>query len=419
MLISTARPVGVCFCLLALAVPAFGQQVLTLPEALARTVARNPELRVLGYQREALEGELTQASLAPNPELHVALQDVIGTDVYSGFDSAETTITLGWLLERGVRERRIDSARAGLELGDADAEIARLDAAAGTARRFIMCLAYQARLRWAEDAVRLATETVTAVRERVAASRAPAAELARAEAALARAELIEEDYEHELLSATHRLSAQWGETAPDFTTVAGDLMNLPALEPFAALTARTNQNPDLARYLSQQRLRVAELALAQAQARPAWQLSAGLRRFEASDDVALVGGITIPLTVRNRNEGRIAAARANLARIDAERAAAEVRIETALFVLHQELNHYLQTAQRLQADIVPLLEQALVDTRRAYELGRYSYLDWRAVQNELLEAHEALLEASIDAHGIAIEIERLTGVAMAPAITAQ
>jgi cobalt-zinc-cadmium efflux system outer membrane protein len=267
--------------------------------------------------------------------------------------------------------------------------------------------------------VRLAEETVAAVGERVAASRTPAAELARAEAALARAELIAEDYEHEFLSASHRLSAQWGETTPDFATVAGNLMNLPSLEPFAALAARANQNPDLARYVSHQRLRTAELALAQAQARPAWQLSAGLRRYEASDDVALVGGITIPLTVRNRNEGRIAAARANLARIDAERTAAEVRIETALFVLHQEFNHYLHTARRLQADIVPRLEQALIDTRRAYELGRYSYLDWRAVQSELLEAHEALLEASIDAHGIAIEIERLTGVTMVPTVTAQ
>jgi cobalt-zinc-cadmium efflux system outer membrane protein len=419
MLISIARRGGVCFCLLALGAPAFGQATLTLPEALTRTVARNPELQVLGYQREALAGELTQAGLAPNPELNVALQDGLGTDIYSGFDSAETTVTLGWLLERGVRERRIDSARAGLELGDADAEIARLDAAAETARRFIMCLAYQARMSWAADAVRLAEETVAAVGERVAASRTPAAELARAEAALARAELIAEDYEHEFLSASHRLSAQWGETTPDFATVAGNLMNLPSLEPFAALAARANQNPDLARYVSHQRLRTAELALAQAQARPAWQLSAGLRRYEASDDVALVGGITIPLTVRNRNEGRIAAARANLARIDAERTAAEVRIETALFVLHQEFNHYLHTARRLQADIVPRLEQALIDTRRAYELGRYSYLDWRAVQSELLEAHEALLEASIDAHGIAIEIERLTGVTMVPTVTAQ
>lgn len=425
MWISIARRLGVCLSLWALCVCAHAQtdgaapRVLSLDDALARTVARNPELEALGYQRDALEGALTQANLFPNPELDVQLQDVFGTGDHRGLDRAEATVSLNWLLERGVRERRIDAAEAGVGLGDADADVMRLDVAAETARRFVMCLAYQARLAWAQDAVALARDTVDAVGARVAAGRAPAAERARAEAQLARTELVEEDYEHELLSALHRLSAQWGETEPDFDAVAGDVMNLPVLEPFDAIVARMEQNPDLARYASQERLHTAELELAQAEARPPWRLSGGLRRLEVTDDFALVGGITIPLAVRNRNEGRIASARANLARTAAERAAAEVRIETTLFTLHQELNHYLQTARRLREDIVPQLEQALEDTRRAFELGRYSYLEWRAVQGELLEANESLLENSIDAHGIAIEIERLTGVALAPAVSAQ
>jgi cobalt-zinc-cadmium efflux system outer membrane protein len=426
MFMTIARRGGVWACLLAWSALAGAQvepsgtsRVLGLSEALARTVARNPELTVLGYQREALEGALTQASLLPNPELDVALQDVFGTGEHQSLDRAEATVTLSWLLERGVRERRIDAAQAGVDLNSADAEVLRLDVGAETARRFVLCLAYQARLEWARSAVGLARETIAAVGERVNAGRAPEAELARAEAELARTELVEEDYEHELLSAMHRLSAQWGDTEPDFDAVAGDVMNLPELEPFDALVARIEQNPDLARYASQERLDAAELELAQAQARPPWRLSGGLRRLEVTDDFALVGGITIPLTVRNRNEGRIATARANLARTAAERRAAEVRVETTLFTLHQELNHYLQTAQRLREDILPRLEQALVDTRRAFELGRYSYLEWRAVQGELLQANESLLENSIDAHGIAIEIERLTGVALAPAVSAQ
>lgn len=425
MVISIARRGGVCLCLWVFGMCAVAQtdtvplRVLGLEDALARTIARNPELVVLGYQREALEGALTQANLYPNPELDIALQDVFGTGVHKSLDSAEATVSLAWILERGVREHRIDAAQAGVELGDADAAVARLDAAGETARRFVLCLAYQARLEWASDAVALARDTVDAVGERVEAGRAPAAERARAEAQLARTELIEEDYEHELVSALHRLSAQWGETEPDFDRVAGDVMNLPVLEPFGMIVARMEQNPDLARYASQERLYTAELELAQAQARPPWQLSGGLRRLETTDDFALVGGLTIPLAVRNRNEGRIASARANLARTAAERTAAEVRIETTLFTLHQELNHYLQTARRLREDIVPQLEQALEDTRRAFELGRYSYLEWRAVQAELLEANESLLENSIDAHGIAIEIERLTGVALAPAVSAQ
>lgn len=422
MLMTIARRGGVCACLLLCSVfvsaqPAAPGRVLGLSEALARTVARNPELSVLGYQREALAGALTQASLLPNPELSVALTDALGSGIYNSFDTAETTVSLAWLLERGVRERRVDAAQAGVDLGAADAEILRLDIGAETARRFVVCMAFQARLDWSRGAVALAEETITAVAARVQAGRAPAAELARAEADLARAELVEEDNEHELLSAYHRLSAQWGETEPDFEAVAGNLMTLPVLEPFEVIAARMHDNPDLVRYASRERVDAAELALAQAEARQPWQLTGGLRRFEGTDDMALVGGIMIPLAVRNRNEGQIAAARATLARTGAERAAAEVRIETMLFVLHQELNHDLQTAQRLRDDIVPQLEQALADTRRAFELGRYSYLEWRAVQGELLDANQALLENAITAHANVIEIERLTGVALAPAGT--
>ncbi len=424
MLMTIARRGGVCACLLLCSVLAAAQppaagRVLNLPEALARTLARNPELRVLGLQREALEGALTQARLLPNPQLTVNVQDVLGGGIYSSFDNAETTVTLGWLLERGVRERRVDAAQAGVDLTGADGDILRLDIGAETARRFVACMAFQARLAWVRDAVALAEDTIEAVTVRVQAGRAPEAELLRAEAELTRTELIEEDYEHELVSAYHRLSAQWGETEPDFEAVVGNLTTLPVLEPFEAIAARMHENPDLARYASQERLDAAELELAQAQARQPWRLTAGVRRFEGTDDMGFVGGIVIPLAVRNRNEGQIAAARANLARTGAELAAAEVRIETLLFTLHQELNHFLQTAIGLRDEVVPRLEQALADTRRAFELGRYSYLEWRAVQGELMTANQDLLENTISAHATAIELERLTGVALAPAPTAQ
>lgn len=229
-----------------------------------------------------------------------------------------------------------------------------------------------------------------------------------------RAELIQEDYEHELLSAYHRLSAQWGETQPDFSSVVGNTETLPTLQPFDTLLARLDENPGLARFMSQQRLDEAELRLAEAQSRPSWQVSGGLRRVERTDDFAVVGGVTVPLPIRNLNQGRIAEARADVARTQAEMTARRVQNETALFVLYQELNHNLQLAGRLRADVIPKIERALDDTRRAYELGRYGYSEWRIVQGELLDANDELLEASIDAHRIVIEIERLTGVRTAP-----
>ncbi len=383
---------------------------VTLDEALARTLDANPALAANGYQVDAAWSRVQQANIAPNPVLDLAINDALGTDDFRGVRGAETTLSIIWVLERGVRLRQIDAAMADVSLHEVEAQVMQLDAAAETARRFLACLAFQARLVNAAEAIRQAGQTVEAVRARVAAGGATQAELSRAEAGLVRAQLLEEDYEHELVSANHRLSEQWGETQPDFGRAVGDVHALPAVEPMETLRSRVDANPDIAFFMSRRRLAEAELHVAQARSRPDWQLRAGVRRIEATDDFALVGEITMPLGTRDRYLGRIAETFADMARASGDARATRVRIETALFVLYQELLHDVDVATTLSERLIPLLESALADTRRAYELGRSSYFELSAVQSELLEARNELLETSIDAHGLVVEIERLTGV---------
>ncbi len=421
MSMSLPRRLCACLCLsmVGSAATAFAQppgesEGLTLAEALDRTLERNPELLALGFGRQGVEGQLQQARLRPNPDLKVAVQDVLGTDAYRAVDSAETTVSLEWVLERGVRERMIDSAQTGLEAFTAQVEVHRLDQAAETARAFVECLLLQARLRTRTESISLAEQTVGAVQRRVDATRAPQAELARAQAELARAEILEADVKRGLLAAYRALSAQWGQSQPDFATVAGAIGSLPALEPFEQLIARVDQNPVLLRFASQQRLDQAELRLEEARSRPNWRVSGGLRRFEATDDQALVADLTVPLAWKNRNQGRIAEARANIARTSAEATATRVQIETSLFVLYEELKYDVDVAGRLTRDIIPRIETALDGTRRLYEAGGYSYLELALVQSQLLGARDELLSVTADAHTLVIEIERLTGVTLAP-----
>ena len=382
---------------------------IALNEALARTMSRNPALVAYGYQIEAAEGRLQQAGIRPNPELSVTVNDALGSGDFRAVRNAETTVSIAWAIERGVRQRQIDATRAEVSLAELDARILRLDVAAQTALRFIACLAFQERLGFAVEQIRLAEQTIAAVQTRVDAGRSTQAELSRAEAGLVRAELLEEDYTHELLSALHRLSAQWGETQPDFGTAFGNIRTLPVVEPVETLVSRVEQNPDLARFMSRERIAEAELRVAQAHSRPDWNLHAGIRRHELSDDVALVGGISIPIGVRNRNLGRIAESRAEMVRAASEGRAARVEIETAVFVLYQELRHNVQVAVALRDRLIPLLERALQDTRRAYELGRSTFVELTQVQAELLGANNEYLESSIGAHETVVEIERLTG----------
>lgn len=390
---------------------------LDLQTALARTLETNPDLVAFGYQVRAQQGQVQQAGLRPNPELDLFVENVLGSDSFQGVDSAETTLSLAWVIERGKRERRVDAARAGAKILEAEAGIRRLDAAADTARLFLGTLALQERLKLTDQAVQLAEQTTGSVKKRVEAGRTPTADLARAEAELALIHLDREDLEHELQTSQRYLAAQWGETKPDFGRVDGNVNQLPVPDDYSQLLAGLELNPNITRYLSERRLREAELRLAEAQAKPNWRLTAGVRRLEASSDQALVVGFAMPLATRNRNQGRIAEARTRLAMTEADKTVTRVQIETQLFALYQELQHSLHRAATLKEDVLPRIEAALADTEKAYATGRYSYFELKVVQAELLDARTALVESSIDAHGRIIDIERLTGTSLTSSVT--
>lgn len=385
---------------------------INLKDAVKRTLERNPNLVAFGYQIDAQQGRLMQSQLRPNPELGILVENVLGSGDFNKADGAEATLRLSWLLERGKRDQRVAVATAGVSLIESEAEIRRLDEAAETARLFLDILANQERLVRTQNAVSLAKKTVEAIGERVRAGRTPEADLARAEAQLARILLRQEDFDHELKTAKHRLAAQWGDSELDFVSAKGNISQLPELVSFAELLNRVDENPDFVRFAREQRLRKSELAMAESEAKPSWQLNTGIRRFQESGDQALIFGVTIPLARHNRNQGGVAEAQAKLAMASADQTAARIRMETQLFALYQELVHSMHRVTVLRDEVLPKVEQALVETQRAYTNGRYGYFEFQTVQQEVLDAQSAIIETSINAHKRLIEIERLTGTSL-------
>lgn len=389
---------------------------LRLSEAIDRTLIHNPGLIAYGYQVQAQQGRVTQSELKPSPELGLMVENVLGSGLYEGIDGAEATLSLGWVLERGKRQHYIDAARAGGSALEAQAEIGRLDAVAQTARLYLDNLEFQVERDLSQEAIALAEQTVAIVDRRVRAGRTPTADRARAEAELAKVRLAALDVEHELATARQRLATQWGQAQPDFTRVTGSWQQLPEPDDFTALLVQIDRSPQMSIFLSQQRLREAEMRLAEAQAKPDWRVNAGIRRLELTDDNAFVAGITIPLGSKDRNRGRVAEARANLALVDAERMASRLQIEAQLFALYQALQHSLHRAETLRDDVLPRLQEATDQTRQGYEKGRYSFYELQQLQSELLATRMGLVEAAVDARRHQIEIERLTGTVMPSAV---
>ena len=389
---------------------------LGLEEAIKRTLAHNPVLVAFGYQVQARQGRVTQSQIKPGPELGLEVENVLGTGGRSGIKGTETTLSLGWVLERGKRRHYIEAARSGVSALEAQAEIGRLDAVASTARLFLDNLEFQERYKISQEAISMAEQTVATVKRRVESGRAPAADRVRAEAELAKVRLVAADMEHDLSNARHRLATQWAQVHPDFRQVTGNWRQLPTPDSVAALVELVDGAPDVSTYMSQQRLREAELRLAEIQSRPDWLVSAGIRRLEQADDYAFSVGITIPLKAKDRNRGRVAEAQANLAMVDAQRAATRLQVEAQLFAIHHELQHSLYRAKTLRDELLPRLQEAAAQTRQGYEAGRYSYFELQQLESELLLTRTGLVEASIDARRLLIEIERLTGTVMPSAV---
>lgn len=382
---------------------------LTLTAAVQAALQRNPELTATDYVLKTSAARITQAGLRQNPQLSLELEDFAGTGDASGVRSLQTTLSLSQVIELGEkRQRRIAAAQADRDLNGIERQAQQLDVLAEVSRRFIRVVEAQETLALAQRTVELSDSSLRAIDARVQAARSPEAERSRARVALLRAQLEQQHAASELGGARHMLAALWGSTTPAFTRAEAQLFELPQTADLADLMRRLQANPDFLRFASEARLREAELRLAQAQARANLNLSLGVRWLEASDDVGLVAGFSVPLRLFDRNQGAIRAAESARDRTAAMQRAAQIKAEATLGALYQEFTAGRTRADTLRNEGLPQAQLALEQTRYGYERGRFSYLELAAAQRELVELETAAVAAAAETHRLLIEIERLT-----------
>ncbi len=385
---------------------------LTLAAALDAALRNHPDLRASAYEVGAAQARIVQAGLAPNPELSLELENFAGSGAARGTDALETTLSLSQVVELGGRRGlRQSAAQAEYDVAGVEQQARELDVLAEVTRRFIDVVAAQEHARLAADAVRIAQATLAAIDARVAAGRSPLAEQSRARIALTRALIERRQEESELGSARFALAASWGDTEPGFTSARAEIFELRALEPLQALLERLEHTPDLSRFASETRLREAELRLARVQARPNLAFSLGLRRLAEGDATALVAGVSLPLALRDRNQGAIREAQLRIEQAGVLAAAARVRARASLLGLHQQVEADRARVETLRGEAQPQAQLALEQTRSGYERGRFSFLELATAQEELLALQAASIDAAADYHRLVAEIERLTGTA--------
>jgi cobalt-zinc-cadmium efflux system outer membrane protein len=383
---------------------------LTLAEAIDNALARNPELRASALRLERAQAELEQAQLRPVPGLALELENFAGSGDTQGTDALESTLSFTQVLELGgKRSARMEVGEAAIDLAAIEQRARELDILAEVTRRYLAAASAVEQLTLAQEAERLAQETLGAISRRVAAARSPLADESRARIAAMRASLDLQQAMSAWRTRRYALAASWGETEPQFNTLREDLFAVESDPGFRALMVRLERNPAFLRFASEIRLRDAQLRLAQAQNRPDLELTLGVRQFQEQGDTALVAGIAMPLNLPKRSAAALRLARVDLAQAQAERDAASLIARNTLFGLYEEMSSARQRAEALRANALPLARTALEQTQAGYDRGRFAFSELAAARQELLALQSAAIESATTYHELRTEIQRLTG----------
>ncbi len=396
---------------LGLAASAVQAESLTLDQAVRRALAGNAGLKAEGAAIAAAEHQRDADSLGPPLTFGGELENVAGTGAVSGIRGAETTLRLGRVFELG------DKQQARRALGEASiaqqrnqAEQRRLDVAAEVTRRYIDVVAKQETLALTGRSVALLKLNRDAVARRVERGRSPVSDLHLAELSVIRAELAQEDATHELASARVTLAVLWGQAAPDFDDVTGNLDELPVVADLGDLTKRLDLTPDRrALQLEAERIS-AQRRVAESSRQPDLHATLGVRRFEAIDDQALVFSLSLPLGTTTRAAPAISKQNAELERLDAESREQSLDAYQKLFGRYQELQHARHQVEALHEQMIPRAEQAPAATEQGYEESRFSFLQVAQARTVLLDLQRDAINAAARYHRLLADIERATAV---------
>lgn len=382
---------------------------LTPQEAVKRTLLQSPQLQHFPYQLKMADARQLQAGIVQNPELGVALENVLGTGDTSAVRAAELTISLSQLIELGdKRTRRMESVEWEKQKLQQQFELNRLDVVANTLQHYISVIRLQALIQWTEQRLLREQAAQKIAEKRSAAGLVSAADTSRLKLRIVRSELELQQLAALHQSALNQLAANWS-TLPDFDKVSGDLNRIPQLPAFDDIKNTLHTAPAVAFFVTEQRLQESQLRLAQANRRADVTLEAGVRRNEDLNDYALVLGFSMPLSIKNSNAGNIQAAQVAIEAQKLQQQLHHTSLTLMVTELYQQTQRSIRYLDGLFNQLKPQALAVLTEIEQGYQRGQFDMTELLAAQQELLLIEQDVIETQVSIFLQVIELERLTG----------
>jgi cobalt-zinc-cadmium efflux system outer membrane protein len=417
---------------LTLAIPAFGQRASpsvldpvggrTVDELVARALVQNGEILAGRLQVAAARGGVTQARLKANPSFaFTESQEAAG---------GQNNFMIGGSLPLELyhrRERRIDVAQSGvkmLELDQAERE-RRLRSEIET--KFGDVLASARNLQVTEDLLEVNRRGLDLTQIRADQGAAPPLDANLLRVEVNRIDALRIDLEGKLGVSMLELKSLVGLQPDEELRLKGSLESgLPNEGPGTTIQQVLNTRPDILSLRAAEQVASAKLLQAETEARPDASVSANYQRMDSSFDVNglnaagqlrpvqgifhfLSVGVSITLPVRNKNQGALETA---VAQMDETKR----RREYAELIATREVAAALLTRERAQEGLRIFREgvrdqaaQNLDVVRRTYELGRTQLLDVIAEQRRFIEVEMGYTDALSRFYQATVRLHAVTG----------
>jgi len=391
-------------------------------DLVARALTANPELRAARAAIEAAKGRLRQAGLRPNPMLELS-----GTQNATGTDNMQM-IGLSWPLDLGGRkDARV--AVAARELAVKQAEVAdrerRLAAEVRMKAGAVLGAARDVRV--TDDLLAANRQTEALIHQRVTRGATPALDEQLLRVEVTRLEAQRAGQVGRLESLRLQLMPLVGLAAPAPLGVIGDLegpLTLP--EAATAIDIALQQRPDLRMGELEEHLAAARVEKERAEGRLDASLFGQYQRQETGFDVKgfdsggrlrpimdtfnmVTVGVSIVLPVRNRNQGNITAATAELEGARQRRQATDLVVREEVSAAYAQYDAAERAKDIYAVQVLDTARRNLGVIRQSYTLGRGSLLDVIAEERRLIELELGYTEVLKQRWDAAVDVLRAIG----------
>ncbi len=379
---------------------------LTLDQALALSGAAAPSVDAASAGLRAAQAARTVAGYRPNPTIVAETENVVGTDQYRGFRSAETTAGLAIPVELGgKRLARVAVADANGTRARIAAAVAVADLRLAVTQAYVDAVVAGRRLATAREQAGIASEALRAASVRVRAGRASPIEQQRADVLRVNAEAAVERAERLAKVSRDNLARRIGQpiTAP---------LDLTWFEQVQGYGPPLSRAPDgtlaLAAAQADVTTAAAQVRLARSQRVPDVTVSASARRLEATNDVAAVFGVSVPFPVFNRGSAAVIQAGAQRDQAEALRRVAELDIAQALGNADAEVANAATSARTASGPALAAAQESARIARIGYREGKFGQLDLLEAERTLAQTRAAAIDALAAYHDARARLERLT-----------